>query len=206
MSTINHNLLTSENLHEPKGVDTADIDKVYISDGAGSGSWLRYTTMGWEDYQHAGADQTGLASGVPTVVANDGAGVYSNTVGALPGSTGIWDTATSSFDFAAGNCKLGDTIDLRVDLTYTVSTNNDNMKLELKLAVGDPAEFSVTIDERNIDTAGSQSVMRFISFYIGSNAVLNNPGQITITPDSAGDDISVNGWYIRTIPLVPVAT
>ena len=34
-----HNTLTGSALHEPKGADTANAGEVYISDGAGSGSW-----------------------------------------------------------------------------------------------------------------------------------------------------------------------
>ena len=34
-----HNTLTGSALHEPKGADTASLGQVYISDGAGSGTW-----------------------------------------------------------------------------------------------------------------------------------------------------------------------
>lgn len=37
--TIQHNLITDPDLHEPKGAAAAAAGKVYISDGAGSGSW-----------------------------------------------------------------------------------------------------------------------------------------------------------------------
>lgn len=37
--TIQHSLLTGANLHEPKGVASATVNKVYVSDGAGSGTW-----------------------------------------------------------------------------------------------------------------------------------------------------------------------
>jgi microcystin-dependent protein len=38
MATVHRNL-TGADLHEPKGADTATSGKVYVSDGAGSGSW-----------------------------------------------------------------------------------------------------------------------------------------------------------------------
>lgn len=34
-----HNILTGAELHEPKGVSTADSGTIYIADGAGSGEW-----------------------------------------------------------------------------------------------------------------------------------------------------------------------
>lgn len=41
-----HSDLTGANLHEPKGVATATVDKVYVSDGAGSGAWTAPTPHG----------------------------------------------------------------------------------------------------------------------------------------------------------------
>ena len=37
--TIEHKNITEANLHEPKGVSAATVNKVYVSDGAGSGTW-----------------------------------------------------------------------------------------------------------------------------------------------------------------------
>ncbi len=34
-----HNVIADPNIHEPKGVAAAAVDKVYQSDGAGSGAW-----------------------------------------------------------------------------------------------------------------------------------------------------------------------
>ena len=41
MATISHKTLTSTQIHEPKGADTAAVDKVYVADGAGSGAWAK---------------------------------------------------------------------------------------------------------------------------------------------------------------------
>lgn len=38
-----HRTLTGVQLHEPKGADTAAAGTVYISDGAGSGTWSTIT-------------------------------------------------------------------------------------------------------------------------------------------------------------------
>ena len=37
--SIEHKDITEANIHEPKGVSTATVNKVYVSDGAGSGIW-----------------------------------------------------------------------------------------------------------------------------------------------------------------------
>lgn len=44
MSTIHKNL-TGADLHEPKGADTASAGKVYVSDGAGSGTWVLASSL-----------------------------------------------------------------------------------------------------------------------------------------------------------------
>lgn len=37
--SVQHSLLTGSSLHEPKGVAAASASRVYVSNGAGSGSW-----------------------------------------------------------------------------------------------------------------------------------------------------------------------
>lgn len=37
--TIQHNLITDPDIHEPKGVATASAGKAYVANGTGSGSW-----------------------------------------------------------------------------------------------------------------------------------------------------------------------
>lgn len=40
-----HSTLTGANLHEPKGADSATANQVYVSNGAGSGTWTDYSTL-----------------------------------------------------------------------------------------------------------------------------------------------------------------
>lgn len=41
MANVQHASLTGADLHEPKGADSASVDTVYVSDGAGSGAWSK---------------------------------------------------------------------------------------------------------------------------------------------------------------------
>lgn len=43
MTTKAHSTLTGADLHEPKGIAAAAANKVYVSDGAGSGTWQKIT-------------------------------------------------------------------------------------------------------------------------------------------------------------------
>lgn len=44
MANVEHNTLTGAALHEPKGVAAAAANRVYVSDGVGSGSWTTVST------------------------------------------------------------------------------------------------------------------------------------------------------------------
>ena len=41
--TIQHKLITDPDIHEPKGVAASAVNKVYVADGAGSGTWKKIT-------------------------------------------------------------------------------------------------------------------------------------------------------------------
>lgn len=43
--TIEHSTITDPYLHEPKGIAAATISKVYVSDGAGSGTWTAVASL-----------------------------------------------------------------------------------------------------------------------------------------------------------------
>lgn len=45
IANVAHSSLTGSNLHEPKGVASATANKVYVSDGAGSGAWTAHSTF-----------------------------------------------------------------------------------------------------------------------------------------------------------------
>tara|TARA_R110001599_G_scaffold169362_2_gene359312 strand:+ start:1317 stop:2141 length:825 start_codon:yes stop_codon:yes gene_type:complete len=44
--TIQHNTITGSDLHEPKGVASAAVNKVYVANGSGSGTWTTIGTAG----------------------------------------------------------------------------------------------------------------------------------------------------------------
>ena len=45
MANVTHSSLTGADLHEPKGVETANSEDVYVADGSGSGSWKGQTLL-----------------------------------------------------------------------------------------------------------------------------------------------------------------
>lgn len=53
MANVQHSTLTDPNIHEPKGVASATANRVYMSNGSGSGSWTPVNLLpgtGWGKY------------------------------------------------------------------------------------------------------------------------------------------------------------
>jgi hypothetical protein len=58
MPTILHDVLTTTELHEPKGVSTASANKAYVANGSGSGSWVTLNPYGGLRYNNIGTGTT----------------------------------------------------------------------------------------------------------------------------------------------------
>ena len=206
MPDIEHSTLSGSELHEPKGIEDANENEVYVSDGVDSGEWKKPWNSWWWNYDHSASVATSLASGVKTDLVNDGAGVANLDFMALPTATGsgVWDTTNNEFNWVNGGLQLGDTFELRVDITYTVNSTNDGFLLEMDLAHGTGSEFSLPIADENVDLTGSKRfIIPYVGF-IGNNDILNNPAKLSITADSASDSFLLNGFYIKVEPTNPV--
>ena len=208
MATILHSVLTGSENHEPKGIDAASANQVYLADGAGSGTHKRLFTCGWEDFNDLTTATTPItipASFTHVDLTNDGAGAFSDSTYRLPGNTAIWDTVADEFDWTAAGLSLGDTVDIRIDLMVTTVGANTDVGVGIDLAHGHASEYSLDIHRTAFKTAGTYPLTRWYSVYIGDADVLANPAKIWIASDGAGTDtVKVNGWYVRTVPIHPV--
>jgi hypothetical protein len=115
LADVEHSALTGSDLHEPKGVAAASANRVYVADGAGSGSWTTVSNdvlateakafqgglLHIQDTKAAGTAGGTLTSGVNnvrdlnTVVTNEitGASLASNQI-TLPAGT-YWVEASA---------------------------------------------------------------------------------------------------------------
>jgi hypothetical protein len=66
--TIQHSLIADADLHEPKGVVSATSNKVYVSNGSGSGTWQKIVPS-----QLAGISTSGAAG---QIIGVDGSGNF----------------------------------------------------------------------------------------------------------------------------------
>lgn len=130
MANVNHSTLTDPFLHEPKGVSTATVGRLYRSDGAGSGSWV-HIPSGWGYYQHSGAAQN--ITTVASKLQINGSGALTNT-SYLPreirGTSQLWDTANHKVT----PMKLGDSYDIRLDLPITARTSAVELTVQLDIS------------------------------------------------------------------------
>ena len=170
MPTVQHNSLTTTDLHEPKGASTATVDQVYISDGAGSGTWTTWP-FGWGFYEHSGSGQ--VFNTTPSLIQIDGAGSQSNS-GSLPrairGSSELWDTTNYNI------------IPIAEDDTYLI-----RLTVPIASKSGSPTIFTFDVDisgavspttvitSRDISTSNTAPFDIQVAFpiFIGSTAFAN---------------------------------
>lgn len=88
MADVQHASLTGALLHEPKGADTAVANRVYVSDGAGSGAWstvpsaaLSSNTQAFQSQLlHVREEQASGVNGTGGLVLNTWTKIVINTV------------------------------------------------------------------------------------------------------------------------------
>ena len=130
--TVAHSALTGSNLHEPKGIAAAAVNKAYISDGAGSGAWQKLTAnqltgtgnsfgaqlLHVRDEKTAGSDGGTLSSGswqtrtLNTSVTNEiaSASLASNQI-SLPAGTYYIEASAPSLGVDGHKVKLRNVTD-----------------------------------------------------------------------------------------------
>ena len=201
MTTIEHSSLSTTELHEPKGADTATVNKVYVSDGAGSGSWKTPWNHGIEDHN----DVTTTGTPIPLTSANtkygltnDGAGAFTNLTYKLPASDNLWDTGTNRFVWNGTNgAVLGDTILLRLDCDIVNSGANGAFDISMELAIGSAAPYTLEVAREAFKTAGTYNLTEVFIIYMGDANTLDYPARFVVESDSTGDTVVVNGWSIE---------
>lgn len=219
MANIQHRDIPDAQRHEPKGASTAAAGTVYVSNGAGSGSWTNIEsilkgsgswstvfTAGWEDQQDT--TTTGTPISIPGTLVyqyltNDGAGGYTNESYILPGRTSAWNVSSNQFEWGTSGMVLGDTCTIRADIYVTTTGANQNVDLDLEMGIGSGSSYDLEFIHQQYKTAGVQHLVATLPFYIGNTATLNYPAKMKLKSDAAAT-VVVNGWYLETTPLNPV--
>lgn len=155
-------------------------------------------TIGWIDHNDTATTATPIAyTGGSGFVAltNDKLGANTNLANKPTWlSTSLFNSGTNEFDWTS--LRIGDTLDIRLDVQVTTSAPNQEIEVRLFLGIGDVGAYSLPYDEASVKSSGLHQVLRFSGVYMGDSVTLNNPGQFRF---SSLDDASivVNGWYIK---------
>ena len=179
LATIQHNLLTTSELHEPKGIDSATAGQVYFADGAGSGQWATWPS-GWGHYVHTGQLNVDIT---PSLLQINGLGSNTNTTYLPKDATeDLWNTATNRIRPVA----LGDSYTVRVNLPVTGEVNNPR-EISLILDIQDGNSFvdAIPITQSFALTGRTTPYTYSINFTIFAlNTFVANGGQFWLATDS----------------------
>jgi hypothetical protein len=158
---------------------------------------LKPQSFGIYDYNDSTTSGTpiNLIADTWTQLTNDGLGTFTNKTYALNGVSDVFNTSTNSFDFS--DLELGDSVDIRLDLSGTTTAVNQDFDVDLVLAYGTGDEYRIPfVTEQSYKVAGAHSLIRFSSIYIGNLETLNNSARFEIRSNDTAT-VVVNGWYCR---------
>lgn len=149
--------------------------------------------VGFFDYNHGSGTQE-YTSGDLFLI-NDGTGINTNKAFAPEGITDVWDSTLNQFSFS--DLSLGDTIDLRLDLSITTTSPNQTVNTALRLGYGQAGSYDIpfTIDNQ-VKSVGTVRFVVFNSLYMGDVLTRDNPAKFVFKSDQAAT-ITVSGWYVR---------
>lgn len=156
-------------------------------------------TIGLIDYNDLATASTPLVvtvAGSPVILTNDGAGANTNKDHLPPGVTELWDVDNDMFDWS--ELKLGDMVDIRLDIQVITASVNTEVSVDLHLGTGGSAYTIPFITATNFKTTGTKGLNRFNGIYMGDANTLDNGGQFKITTDKDCTVIVV-GWYMKAL-------
>ena len=200
---IQHKDIPDANLHEVKGAASASIGQILTATGAGTATFqtsaFTTTSQGFWDYNDTGTASAPIAlslAGVDYQLTNNGLGANTLKTYKLGSITDIYNVSTNYFDFSP--LKLGDTVDIRVDVEVTTASANNVVDIGIEMSVG-ATPYKLYTTSRYLKTAGTYKIVCVIPVYIGNTNAKNYPARIIAKCDSTGAVLKVNGWYTRVI-------
>lgn len=154
--------------------------------------------VGFFDYNDLATQTTPIAvtqATSPVKLTNDEAGSFTLKTFAPADITDIWDSITDEFDFS--ELALGDMIDIRLDLEVTTTQPNQEVTVDLRLAVGG-GEYTIPFIHDSFKTAETHKLVKFNGIYMGNTDTHENPAYFEVSSD---DDctVKVNGWYCKIV-------
>ena len=130
-----------------------------------------------------------------TQLTNDGAGSLTTNINAPLGITELWDTTDDEFSFV--QLKMGDRVDIRVDLLVDILSVNTEIELQLEAGIGIFA-FGINLDQREYKSTGVKPVAVTGFVTMDTTTILNGTAEIQLKSDKACE-VETLGWnYVIT--------
>jgi len=158
-----------------------------------------YASIGYFQHNDLATQTTPISvtASTETKLTNDALGPFTNLSQAPYGVSNDWDSVTNSFDFS--ELSVGDTLDLRVDLSLTTTTANTSFTVILRVGEGSLYEYDIIVftGSKKLSTADFQEVGE-VGFSLDYAEHLTNPASLYIIADE-DMSVKVKGWYTRIV-------
>ena len=154
--------------------------------------------IGFLDYNDAATATTPISvtgGGGFVDLTNDGAGPFTNKIYAPVGVSDVWDGVAGQFDWT--DLKLGDMVDIRLDIEVTTASPNTNVIVNLDMAIGGSG-YSIPFSDSTQKNAGAHTINVYNGIYMGDANTLNNGAKFSISSDGNATVI-VRGWYCKVL-------
>lgn len=137
-----------------------------------------------------------IIASTDTLIANDTEGDKTNLSNSPYGVSTVYLETENAFDFSS--LSIGDTIDLRIDLTIETTIANQIFKLFARTATSSINEEDKYFAFEQIKSIGTNSFSFSIPFDIANGDIQNNPAQIFINSDASASISNIN-YYVEVI-------
>lgn len=153
---------------------------------------------GFLDYNDSSTLATPITiiADTPIILTNDGLGPFTNKDFKPLGVTDVWSPINDEFNWS--ELKLGDMVDIRLDLNLITTLNNTGVRVDLVLAVGGDEYRVPWVSGSNYKTQGTHNINTYNGIYMGDINTLDNPARFEIVSDT-DCTVVVNGWYVKII-------
>lgn len=125
-----------------------------------------------------------------TWLTNDSAGTSTNAYNPNNNDK-VWNENTNLFDFTS--LKIGDTVEVRVDINVTTTAANQELDILMSLAGGG---YELDLSHRYYKTASTGPLTTIANIYIGDEATRTGGARFRFSSDNNAT-IMVNGWYSK---------
>lgn len=177
---------------EAAGSVTANATATVNSTVAGKAAEVGYLV--YSDLATA-STQIVHTGGVDTILTNDELGAQTQKTFAPTGVTDVWDSSGGVFDFS--ELANGDMVDIRLNVTVTTSTNNQEVFINLELGQGG-FDYLVPFTHDIYKLSGTVPLGSYEGVFIGDDNTRLNNGQFIFSSDDNAT-IIVHGWYCKVI-------